>query len=313
MYVSRTGHGARVPRGWPAADAVHRPEEAFTALQSASLRQSDPSAPPHVRREALADRLRDEHARDRQPVVVQHGDEARGVDVAFVHEQRAHLRVPILLHDEHRRVARDELVHLAAEGEGADAQRVELDPVVTKRLERFLHGGAGGPEVDDADQGAACGRRALRFRHQPRRGPELAREPLHAAKVHLAVLGVPGILVVRRTPHQVRAALRMRRGNRAPPDPVAVHVEVSSPVPDLLEPVRVERLAAVVAARVVPLERVGGPVVHAEVEVAHHDDRSLQALREIEGGRRELERLGRVLRGRAGHAWCRRATRMRRR
>ena len=190
----------------------------------------------------------------------------------------------------------DEVEHLGPEGEGADAKGIERDPVGAQHLEGLLHRGRGGPEVDDADQGVVLGGRGLGRRHEPGRGLELARDPFHAAKVDVAVLAVAGVLVVRGAAHQVGPPVRVGRGDRAPRDPVAVHVEVPPPVLHPLEPLRVELLAPVVAARVVPAEGVGGPVVHPEVEVAHHDDGGLDTLGEVERGRRELERLGRVLR-----------------
>ena len=46
--------------------------------------------------------------------------------------------------------------------------------------------------------------------------------------------------------------------------------------------------------RVVPGERIGHPVVHADIEVGHDDDRRLQALGKIERLRAHREALGRV-------------------
>ena len=51
-----------------------------------------------------------------------------------------------------------------------------------------------------------------------------------------------------------------------------------------------------IRARVVPRERLAQPLVHADVEVEHDEDRRLQPVGEIEGQRRELEALARVFR-----------------
>ncbi len=47
---------------------------------------------------------------------------------------------------------------------------------------------------------------------------------------------------------------------------------------------------------VVPLERTAKPVVHADVEIEHHEDRGLQAFGEIEGLRGKFKRLSRIFR-----------------
>ena len=57
---------------------------------------------------------------------MQDGNEPRRIDGAFVDHQRAHLRVAVLLDDEHLLVRADEIDDLVAEREGAHAQRVEM-------------------------------------------------------------------------------------------------------------------------------------------------------------------------------------------
>ena len=58
---------------------------------------------------------------------------------------------------------------------------------------------------------------------------------------------------------------------------------------ELLKLLGVQHLAAVVHVRVVPSERFGHPVVHADIEIGHDDDRGLQALGKVEGLRPHRE------------------------
>jgi hypothetical protein len=65
-------------------------------------------------------------------------------------------------------------------------------------------------------------------------------------------------------------------------DAVAVEIEVAAEPLHLLQRLGVEHLATVVAARVVPAERLAHVVVHAELEVAHDQHRGLQPVGQIE-------------------------------
>ena len=105
----------------------------------------------------------------------------------------------------------------------------------------------------------------------------------------------------------------MRAGIGAIGNAVAVDVEIAAEVAAFLEHLRGHHLAAVVLARVVPLQRPAQPMVHADIEVEHQEDHGLQPLGEIEGLRCELERFSRIFRETATRAWCRRARHRRRR
>ena len=87
----------------------------------------------------------------------------------------------------------------------------------------------------------------------------------------------------------------MRAGIGAVGDAVAVDVEIAAELLAGVEHLGGHHLAAVVFAGVVPCERMAEPVVHADVEVEHDEDRRLQAVGEVEGLRAELERLLRIL------------------
>ena len=81
-------------------------------------------------------------------------------------------------------------------------------------------------------------------------------------------------------------------GQRAVGDAVAVDVEVASPLAaELLELLGAEHLAAAIRLGRID-ERIGHPVVHAEVEIGEDEDRRLEHLREIERLAGEVEALG---------------------
>ena len=82
----------------------------------------------------------------------------------------------------------------------------------------------------------------------------------------------------------------VRAGQRPPPDGVPVHVPVAGEAAQPLQVLLVEHLAAVdgpVGVR----ERLGHPVVHAQVEVGEDEDRGLEAFGHVEGLHGEREAL----------------------
>ncbi len=89
----------------------------------------------------------------------------------------------------------------------------------------------------------------------------------------------------------------MGAGIGAVGDTVAVDVEIAAEVLGLARaPPWSEDLAAVVALASSHFSGRHSRVVHADVEIEHHEHRRLQPVREIEGLGAELEGLGRVLR-----------------
>ncbi len=86
----------------------------------------------------------------------------------------------------------------------------------------------------------------------------------------------------------------MRAGIGAERDAVAVDIEIAAEVAAVVEHLGGHHLAAVVLLAVVPFQRAAEPVVHADVEVEHQEDRGLQPLGEIEALRRHLEAFRRV-------------------
>src|SRR5215469_9878091 len=78
-------------------------------------------------REHVSDRLDDEPCGDRRTVVMQDRHQPRRVDVAFADQQRAQLRVAVLLDDKNALMRRDEIKNVVMKRVGADAHRVEVD------------------------------------------------------------------------------------------------------------------------------------------------------------------------------------------
>src|SRR5262249_15565342 len=75
--------------------------------------------------EMIADGARDEARGDRGPVVMQDRDQPDGIDAALVDDERAQLRVAILLDNEHEIVVGDEARHARMERKGPHAQPIE--------------------------------------------------------------------------------------------------------------------------------------------------------------------------------------------
>ena len=88
--------------------------------------------------------------------------------------------------------------------------------------------------------------------------------------------------VVARAAREVRRERMIGAGQRAPRNAVAVDVVVAAPLAlQLRELLGGEHLAALDRLGRI-LERIGHPVVHAEVEIAQDEDRRLELLGEIE-------------------------------
>ena len=207
----------------------------------------------------------------------------------------------------------DEARHAGMEREGADAQPVELVPARLQHADRLVHRRRGRAEIDHAVFGRLLRVGLQRPRHQVLRGLELAQQPLHVVGVGRAFLGVARVAVARRAAGEERALGRMRAGIGAVRDAVAVDVEIAAEVAAVVEHLGGHHLAAVVLLAVVPLQRAAQPVVHADVEVEHQEDRGLQPLGEIERTAPPTRSLRPGLPGTAARAWCRRARRRRRR
>ena len=149
------------------------------------------------------------------------------------------------------------------------------------------------PIDDDAERGPFARAADHGLGHELRRGLPLLREPIDDLLVLGGVLGVAAVLVVAGAAHEVGAA-RVHARQRALRDAVAVDVDVAMERLGGLELLGRQHFAAVGAVRGVPVELAAHPVVHADVEVRHHDDGRLQPVREIERRDGELEALARI-------------------
>ncbi len=171
----------------------------------------------------------------------------------FVDQHRAHLRVAVLLDDEHRVVLGDETLDRFGEREGAHAHRVDVHAIGLE------HVAAPRPSPGWSSRSRSTPKRVFcaagahdRLRHQLARGLELAQQALHVVDVVGAGLGVAGVAVLRGAAREVGALGRVRAGIGAERDAVAVDVEVAAEVAAGLEFRGRHHLAAVVGLRVVP-------------------------------------------------------------
>ena len=180
--------------------------------------------------------------------------------------------------------------------EGADTQRVEMDAAGFERVERLLHRRRRRAEIDRAEFGRFLGLPFYGARHQPLGGLEFAQQPLHVLDVGPAFLGVTGPFVLGRATGEKGTARRMGPGQRAVRNTVAVDIEIAAEFATLFEHVVGHDLAAVVAARRIPAQRLDQPFVHADIKIEHHEDRRLQPIGEVERIGGEGEGFVRVLR-----------------
>ena len=88
--------------------------------------------------------------------------------------------------------------------------------------------------------------------------------------------------------------MRARQGT--PGDAIAVDILVTAEILAGFQFFGRHHLAAVIAARIVPDERLAQALIHADVQIGHDKDRRLQAVGEIEGRGRMFEAFERILR-----------------
>ena len=206
------------------------------------------------------------------------------------------LRVAVLFDHIDEIMVGDEARDAGMEREGADPQAVELMPARFQDADRLVHRRRGRAEIDHAVFGRLGGVGLQRPRHHVLRGLELAHQPLHVVGVNRAFFGIARIAVARGAAGEERAFGRVGAGIGAVGDAVAVDVEIAAEVAAVVQHLRGHHLAAVILPGVVPLQRAAQPVVHADVEIEHHEDHGLQPLGEIERLRGEFEGFGRVFR-----------------
>jgi len=121
----------------------------------------------------IADRLGDETGGNRRAVVMVDRNQPHRVDAAFVDDQRAQLRVAVLLDHEREIVTGDEAANGRMEREGADAHTVDAMPARLDHGDRLVHCRRGRTEIDHAVFGRLGGVGLQRSRHQVLGGVEL--------------------------------------------------------------------------------------------------------------------------------------------
>ena len=219
---------------------------------------------------------------------MKYGDEALLRGIQLEREQGTELRVAILLDDEYPRVIVDETLHVVTEGERPQPHVVDEDSLGGQQRERFTDGAVAAAERDDSPGRALVRGQRDRGRHERSRRLELAQEPIHALLILVRSLRVACGLVVPRAAREVARpsdAHRDRCGSRFRRRPCPGNAGSCGSASSCF---RVEHLAAVRPEVVVPLELPAHPVVHADIQVGHDDDRRLQPLGEIERGDREI-------------------------
>ena len=186
--------------------------------------------------------------------------------------------------------------HAGRERKGAQPQRIEVDVRLGQPVQRLVHRRAGGAEVDDAVARLLRRGARHRLRHQRGRGAELGSQPLHVAQVVGPGLGIARVFVARRAAREDSCPGGVRAGQRAPGNAVAIDILVAAEVAAGFELFGAHHLAAVEAARIVPGEGFAQPLVHADVQVGHHEHRRLQPVGQVQRRGRMLETFVRVLR-----------------
>ena len=227
---------------------------------------------------------------------MQQGNETRRVEGAFIDQKFHHLRVAVLLHHKNAVVGVNELRHLVGKGKGADAHDVEVDAIPLQLGHRLVHGRRGGAEIEHAIRRLLFRVAPLRLRQDGLRRLQLAQQTLHIVDVIGPLFAIFGIAVARGAAGKEAAFGRVRAGQGAERNGIAIHVQIAAEHRAFLQFFRGHDLAAVVAAGVIPGKRFGQPVVHPDVEVHHHEHRRLQPFGKVKGIRREAEGFVRVLR-----------------
>ena len=206
------------------------------------------------------------------------------------------MRVAVLFDHIDRVVGFDERAHALGKRKGAHPHGIEMNALRGQGIERLGHCGTGGAEVQHAQPGGL--RRWLhhRLRSDAGSGFQLFEQALHVVDVIFAALGIDSMGVARGAAREVAAPGGVGARQRAPRNAVAVHILVAGKFLAGIELGGAHDLAAVIFTRIVPLERLAQMLVHADIQVAHHEYRGLKTLGQIQRGGGMLEAFGGVMR-----------------
>ena len=136
------------------------------------------------------------------------------------------------------------------------------------------------PTLDDADLAVALAD-DLGLRHIARGRRKFALQPVEHHLVLDGILRVGPVLVVSRAAREVRP-LGTDAGQGAVRDRVIVAIHVAVELVEARDLLRRQHLAAVGSVRIVPLQVLAHPIVHADVEIGEDEHRRLQALGQVE-------------------------------
>ena len=171
----------------------------------------------------------------------------------------------------------EKLLDLFSERERTYAHVIDLNATALQYVERFSNRAIATPEGDDA-RGMRVAAFKYRTRHPLLRSLELAFQAIEDDLILGRVLGVAAVLRMAGTSREVRP-LRMNAGQGSIRNRIAILVHVPIELIELLDLFLRQHLAAIGLVAIVPFEDRAHPIIHADIEIRHHEHRCLQPLR----------------------------------
>ena len=218
----------------------------------------------------------------------------RFVHFGFEREQRAELRIPVLLHHEQQSMRGEETLHVFREGEGSHTHVVHAHAFFLEHVDGFVDRPIAAADRDDADVAIRSGVDDG-ARHELLGRLPLAQEAVEHDLIFRGIFGVSAVLRVTRAAGEV-GRFRMHARHRAIGNSIAILVEIAMKLLELQQLFLAEHLAAVGLVAVVPFEVAAHPVVHADIEIGQDEHGRLQPLGEIERLHGHVEALFRIRR-----------------
>ena len=205
----------------------------------------------------------------------------------FGQQNFVELAVAVIFDDKDFVVPFDKGAHLAVDGQGAEAQVAGRDPLVQQAGAGFDDSRVVAAHAQDGDA-SAVGFLEDGGRDQRAGGFELACQPLQIVFPVRGPFAVGGIGGVAGAACEVGGGGVVGAGHGAVGDAVAVDIQVASPALAVvlffegIELLGGEHLAAIERCFRVG-ELFGDPEIHADIEVAEHEDGGLEPFGEVEG------------------------------
>ncbi len=148
-----------------------------------------------------------------------------------------------------------------------------------------------------------------RSRNDAARRLPLAVQAVQVVDVIFRTLGVLRLFVVSAAARKPCCIRVLGSGQGAVADAVAVHVLVARKAAQPVQILLAQNLAAI-QRRLRIREGIADPVVHADIQIADHEHRSLQTLGQIERQRCRTQSTRQPMPAAASDAWCRRGREM---